>query len=54
MWVKYRRFRLLLLNIHRLSFSDQKSILHQKIEEWMNGENEQVDDMLVIGFKPLK
>lgn len=51
---KYRRFRLLLLNIHRLSFPDQKSILHQKIEEWMNGENEQVDDMLVIGFKPLK
>jgi ligand-binding sensor domain-containing protein/serine phosphatase RsbU (regulator of sigma subunit) len=51
---KYRRFRLLLLNIHRLSFSDQKAILHQRIEEWMNGENEQVDDMLVIGFKPLK
>lgn len=50
---KYRRFRLLLLNIHHLPFQQQKSILHQKIEDWMNGENEQVDDMLVIGFKPL-
>ncbi|PWE01320.1 ligand-binding sensor domain-containing protein [Marinilabilia rubra] len=49
---KYRRFRLLLLNIHRMTFRDQKNMLHQKIEEWMNGENEQVDDMLVVGFKP--
>jgi ligand-binding sensor domain-containing protein/serine phosphatase RsbU (regulator of sigma subunit) len=50
---KYRRFRLLLLNIHRLAFADQKSILHQKLEEWMGTENEQVDDVLVMGFKPL-
>lgn len=48
---KYRRFRLLLLNIHKMAFHDQKNLLHQKIEEWMNGENEQVDDMLVVGFK---
>jgi ligand-binding sensor domain-containing protein/serine phosphatase RsbU (regulator of sigma subunit) len=50
---KYRRFRLLLLNIHKMGFGDQKRIIHQKIEEWMDGENEQVDDMLVIGFKPI-
>ncbi len=50
---KYRRFRLLLLNIHRLAFADQKAILHQKIEEWMDDDNEQIDDMLVLGFKPL-
>jgi ligand-binding sensor domain-containing protein/serine phosphatase RsbU (regulator of sigma subunit) len=50
---KYRRFRLLLLNIHKMPFPDQKAILHEKIEEWMNGENEQVDDMLILGFKPL-
>ncbi len=49
---KYRRFRLLLLNIHKMSFPDQRNILHQKIEEWMNGNNEQIDDMLVIGIKP--
>ncbi len=50
---KYRRFRLLLLNMHRLEFPDQKATLHQKIEEWMNGQNEQVDDILVMGLKPL-
>ena len=50
---KYRRFRLLLLNIHHLPFPDQKAIIHQKIEEWMSGDQEQVDDMLVLGFKPI-
>ncbi|WP_291860722.1 two-component regulator propeller domain-containing protein [Marinilabilia sp.] len=50
---KYRRFRLLLLHIHRLAFKEQKTFLHQKIEEWMDGGIEQVDDMLIIGFKPL-
>ncbi len=51
---KYRRFRLLLLNMHRLAFADQKVIIHQKIEEWMDHDNEQVDDMLVLGFMPLQ
>ena len=50
---KYRRFRHLLLNIHKLPTSDQKAILHQKIEDWM-GEQEQVDDMIVMGIRPLK
>jgi ligand-binding sensor domain-containing protein/serine phosphatase RsbU (regulator of sigma subunit) len=50
---KYRRFRLLLLHIHRLAFKEQKTFLHQKIEEWMQGGVEQVDDMLIIGLKPL-
>ena len=50
---KYRRFRHLLLNIHKLPAEDQKAILHQKIEEWM-GEHEQVDDMIVMGMRPLK
>ncbi len=50
---KYRRFRLLLLHLHQMNFPDQKTILHQKIEAWMGIENEQVDDMLVVGFKPL-
>ncbi|TLX77497.1 serine/threonine protein phosphatase [Labilibacter sediminis] len=49
---KYRRFRHLLLNIHKLPAEDQKAILHQKIEEWMDN-YEQVDDMIVIGFKPV-
>lgn len=49
---KYRRFRHLLLNIHKLHPDDQKAILHQKMEEWRGGE-EQVDDILVLGFKVL-
>jgi serine phosphatase RsbU (regulator of sigma subunit) len=49
---KYRRFRHLLLNIHKLHPDDQKAILHQKMEEW-RGEEEQVDDILVVGFKVL-
>ena len=53
---KYRRFRHLLLNIHKLPMSDQKAILHQKMEEWKNyfdAQQEQVDDILIIGIKPL-
>ncbi|TCO04053.1 two-component regulator propeller domain-containing protein [Natronoflexus pectinivorans] len=50
---KYRRFRHLLLNIHKLHPDDQKAILHQKFEEWRNGED-QVDDILIVGLKPLK
>jgi serine phosphatase RsbU (regulator of sigma subunit) len=50
---KNRRFRHLLLNIHKLPFDDQKSILHQKMEEWMGSSYEQLDDILLIGFKPI-
>jgi ligand-binding sensor domain-containing protein/serine phosphatase RsbU (regulator of sigma subunit) len=49
---KYRRFRHLLLNIHKLSADEQKAILHQKLEEWMSG-HEQVDDIIVMGMRPL-
>jgi serine phosphatase RsbU (regulator of sigma subunit) len=48
----YRRFRYLLLTIHRFPVNDQKSILEESIRTWM-GKNEQVDDMMVIGFRPL-
>jgi serine phosphatase RsbU (regulator of sigma subunit) len=48
----YRRFRYLLLNIHSFPFNDQKAVLDENIKSWM-GRNQQVDDMLVIGFKPL-
>jgi serine phosphatase RsbU (regulator of sigma subunit) len=47
----YRRFRYLLLNIHRFPMNDQKSILEENIRTWI-GTNEQVDDMMVIGFRP--
>jgi serine phosphatase RsbU (regulator of sigma subunit) len=48
----YRRFRYLLMTIHGFPVNDQKSILEENITTWM-GTNEQVDDMMVIGFKPL-
>ena len=50
---KYRRFRYLLLNMHNFSPEYQRQALHQAFEEW-RGENEQVDDVLVMGFCPIK
>ena len=49
---KYRRFRHLLLSLYSLPFDEQRQILHRKFEEW-RGNEEQVDDILVLGFKPL-
>jgi serine phosphatase RsbU (regulator of sigma subunit) len=48
----YRRFRYLLLTIHRFPVNDQKSILDENIKTWM-GSNIQIDDMMVIGFRPI-
>lgn len=48
----YRRFRYLLTTIHRFPVEDQKSILEENIRTWM-GANPQVDDILIIGFKPV-
>lgn len=48
---KYRRFRHLLLNIHKLPIEDQKAILHQKMEEWMGSDHDQIDDILLMGLK---
>ncbi len=48
----YRRFRYLLLSIHNFPVNDQKAILEENIRTWM-GSNEQVDDIMVIGFRPL-
>ncbi|MCX6301847.1 MAG: SpoIIE family protein phosphatase [Bacteroidia bacterium] len=48
----YRRFRYLLNTIHGFPVNDQKSILDENIKTWMSG-NPQIDDIMVIGFKPL-
>jgi serine phosphatase RsbU (regulator of sigma subunit) len=45
-----RRFEELLREISGLAVEDQKKVLAEKLAEWM-GENEQVDDILVIGIK---
>ena len=46
----YRRFRELLLRIHKESMSLQRKILNQTLEDW-RGDLEQVDDILVIGVR---
>lgn len=48
---KFRRFRHLLLSIHKLPFEEQKQRLFETYNDW-KGINEQVDDILIIGFKP--
>ncbi len=49
---KFRRFRRLLLDISNKPFAEQKEILESTINKWRD-KNEQVDDILIIGFKPL-
>lgn len=48
---KFRRFRHLLLSIHRLPLDEQQKQLKESIDEWC-GNHEQVDDILIIGIKP--
>jgi serine phosphatase RsbU (regulator of sigma subunit) len=45
-----RRFQELLLEVHKLPMNQQKDILTQRLAEW-RGDNEQVDDVLVIGIR---
>lgn len=44
------RFKQLLADIHTLPMDEQKIILEKTLNEWMKNEN-QVDDILVIGFQ---
>jgi serine phosphatase RsbU (regulator of sigma subunit) len=48
----YRRFRYLLMSIYRFPVEDQRSIIEENIKTWMGG-TPQIDDILVMGFKPL-
>ena len=48
---KMRRFRHLLLNIYNLPINSQRQQLYDAITSWM-GNQEQVDDILVIGIRP--
>ncbi|OJJ23339.1 hypothetical protein BKI52_02980 [marine bacterium AO1-C] len=47
-----KRLRQLLFDIHHRSMNEQKQILQNTIEEWMQEGNEkQIDDILVVGLK---
>ena len=48
---KYRRFRHLLLAIHKMEMNQQKNILIDTFNNWSK-DFEQVDDIMVIGIKP--
>jgi len=48
---KYRRFRHLLLTIHKLPLEQQLTYFDRSFEDW-KGEHEQVDDVLILGFRP--
>ncbi len=48
--LKYKPFRMKLLEIHQLPMDEQRQILHTFFEEW-RGDQEQIDDVLVMGFK---
>ncbi len=45
-----KHFKSLLLYVQPKTMKEQKKILHETIENW-RGEGEQIDDMLVIGFR---
>ncbi len=45
-----RRFQELLLEVHSLPMSQQKEALNRRLNEW-KGDNEQIDDILVIGVR---
>lgn len=47
---KYSQFKKLLLNIQEKPMEEQREILNTRIEEWM-GDEEQIDDILIIGIK---
>ncbi|MCK4698696.1 MAG: SpoIIE family protein phosphatase, partial [Bacteroidales bacterium] len=49
----YRRFRHMLLTIHKLPLQEQKDFLENSIEDWKGEEYDQVDDILVIGIRPV-
>ena len=45
-----RRFREMLLYIHKLSLTDQEIAADKILHKWM-GDNDQIDDILLIGIK---
>jgi len=49
-----KNMRQLLLDIHQKPFSEQRDLLDKTIEDWKNhpgGKTDQMDDILVIGFR---
>lgn len=47
---KHSQFKKLLLSIQEKKMEEQRQVLNKTIEEWM-GEEEQIDDILVVGIR---
>ena len=47
---RYKPFKELLVNIHKQDMVKQKKLLEQKFHRW-KGDLEQIDDILIMGFK---
>ena len=50
---KYRRFRHMLMTIHKLPMAEQLQKLEENMKEWIGGVNDQIDDQTVIGVRPV-
>lgn len=48
--MKFRRFRHIILSIYKLPFTKQVKALRDELQNW-KGELEQIDDVLILGFK---
>lgn len=48
---KVGRFQNLLLQIHQEEMALQSTIINRTLNDWMDGRYEQVDDILIIGFR---
>jgi len=49
---KYRRFRHLLMSIHKLAMDDQLIKLEENMDEWMGKREDQIDDQTILGIRP--
>ncbi len=47
-----RRFKHLLLEIHNEPFETQKDLIKLSLSNWMDNKYEQIDDIMILGFKP--
>jgi serine phosphatase RsbU (regulator of sigma subunit) len=47
-----RRFKHMLLEIYKKPFIIQRDLIDFNLKRWMKNKHEQVDDILVLGFKP--
>jgi serine phosphatase RsbU (regulator of sigma subunit) len=47
-----RRFKHMLLEIYKKPFIIQRDLIDFNLKRWMQNKHEQVDDILILGFKP--